>query len=200
MADGNIQAARVKLKYAVDRLLEPRPAVYHDTTVFQPSLFTCLVSELGGGQGEDRSPGKSQPPVWIDAMQLVVEIEHTAHKWCPKPGSTTQRLQTLCWQSWRPQDTDRVRDMARSVDHWCESILSLLEPEARKFIDAPCPSCSKSKVWKKDGGGDVVQQPALKWTPAVGFECQSCKAHWSPEQTLFFSRLLGFELPEGVLE
>ena len=200
MTDGNITAARTRLGRAVQRLTAPRPAVYHDTTVYQPSLWRCLISELGGGQGEDHAPAKSQPPLWIDACMLITEVRATTRKWCPKPLPTEQRLQTLAFMSWRPQDTSLVEEIAGKVDHWSDSILNLLEPEHRKYIDAACPSCGKSKSWRKDGCGDVVQQPALKWTPAVGFECQCCKAHWSPEQAMFFAKLLGFELPDGVLE
>ena len=199
MSDGNIQAARTKLGRAVQRLTGPRPAVYHDTTVYQPSLWKCLVSELGGGQGEDRSPGKSQPPLWIDAMMLIADIEDTTMKWCPKVAHADKRLQVLSFASWRPQDTDRVTDMAREVEHWCESIIGLLEPESRKYIQAACPNCNRFKVWKKDSTGEVVQQPALKWTAAVGVQCQACRTQWAPDQMLFFGRLLGFKTPEGVV-
>lgn len=200
MADGNITAARTRLGRAVQRLTGPRPAVYHDTTVFQPSLWRCLLSELGGGQGEDHSPAKSQPPLWIDACMLIDDVKTKTRKWFPKPLPTEQRLQTLAFMSWRPQDTSMVDEMARQVDHWCESIINLLEPESRKFITAPCPSCGRAKVWRRDGGGDVVQQPALKLVVNQGATCQHCQAHWSPDRYLFLCRLLGFELPEGILE
>lgn len=200
MTDGNIMAAKVKLKRAVDRLIEKRPVIHYEVTVYQPSLYSCLISDLGGGQGDDHSPAKSQPPIWVDAMQLAVDIENRVKQWFPKPGTIPDRLQALSWHSWRPQDTDKVTDMARNVEGWCESILNLIDPENRKFIEAACPSCSKCKVHRRDSAGEMVLQPALKWTPAAGFQCQACKASWRPEQTLFFSRLLGFELPEGVLE
>lgn len=198
--DGNIVAARTHLGRAVQRLTAPRPAVYHDVTVYQPSLWRCLVEELGGGQGEDRSPGKSQPPLWIDACMLITEIESTTRLWCSKPIPTDQRLQSLPFQSWRPQDTPLVQNMVRQVEHWCESVIGLLEPESRKFISAACPSCGRAKVWRKDGAGEVVQQPALKLVINQGCTCQHCGAHWAPDRYLFLTRLLGFELPEGVLE
>lgn len=200
MADGNITAARTRLGRAVQRLTAPRPAVYHDATVYQPSLWRSLLGELGGGQGEDRSPGKSQPPLWLDCCMLITEIKSTTRKWCTKPIPTEQRLQTLSFQSWRPQDTTLVEEMAGQVDHWCESIIGLLEPESRKFINAPCPSCGRTKVWRKNTAGEVVQQPALKLVVNQGCTCQHCQAFWSPERYLFLCRLLGFDLPEGVLE
>lgn len=200
MADGNIQAAKVRLKRAVDRLVDKRPGIYHDATLYAPSLYKCLQDAVAGTQGETRTPAKSLPPIWIDSCMLRTEIDSQTIKWLPVPGSTPDRLQRLSFRTWRPQDYDLVMDMANKVDGWCESIINLIDPKARKYISAPCPSCGKETVYHRESGGDLVRQPALKWTVNVGFECQACKAHWSPEQTLFFSRLLGFELPEGVLE
>jgi hypothetical protein len=34
----------------------------------------------------------------------------------------------------------------------------------------------------------------------IGCTCQHCGAHWTPDRSLFLCRLLGFELPAGVLE
>ena len=201
MSDGNIMAAKVKLKRAVDRLIEKRPAVHYDATVYQPSLYACLVSDLAGTQGDTRTPAKSLPPLWIDAVQLATDIDYQTRKWCPKPGNTPYRLQSLAFAAWRPQDTDQVFDIIRTVNHWCESILNLLDPENRKYIeDAACPSCGKKIVYRRDGGGDMVRQPALKLVVNQGCTCQSCDAFWAPEKFLFLGRLLGYDTPEGVLE
>jgi len=200
VSDGNIQAARTRLDRAVQRLTRPRTGIYHNRTMTGLSLYAELAANLAGAQGETRTPAKSLPPLWIDACQLLGDIDTQTHKWHPRPGTTPQRLHDLAGRTWRPQDTDHVEDIARTVDTWCEKIGNLIDPTARKYISAPCPSCGRAIVYHRDSGGDRVRQPALKWTANVGFECQACKSHWSPEQTLFFSRLLGFELPEGVLE
>ena len=200
MADGNIVAEKVRLKHAIAALVDKRPAVYHDATVYQPSLYASLRSDLAGTQGDTRTPAKSLPPIWIDACMLLECIDNQAHKWMPVPGDTPVRLRLLSGQSFRPQDCDHVKQIVGVVDGWRDSIINMLEPASRKFISADCPSCGRGVVYRRDSAGESVRQPALKWTQAVGFECQACKAHWAPEQTLFFSRLLGFELPEGVLE
>lgn len=200
MADGNIQAARTKLGRAVQRLTAPRPAVYHTGTYYAPSLYACLRSDLAGTQGDTRTPAKSLPPIWIDASMLLTTIDTQTIKWIPIPGRTPDRLQRLSFQTFRPQDTDLVSEMARTVNSWCDSIMNLLEPEARKFISAPCPNCGQCVVHYRNSAGELVRQEALKWTAVTGFECQACKARWGPEQALFFCKLLGFELPEGVLE
>ena len=201
MADGNIVAARTRLGHAVRRLTQPRAGVYHDRTLYAPSLYSCLLDDVAGTQGDTRTPAKSLPPIWIDASQLRFDIDSQSVKWLPVPGTTPERLQLLSAKTFRPQDFDLVNKIAGKVDTWCESIINLIiDPKARKYISAPCPACGQERVYRRDSGGDTVREPALKWTANVGFECAACKAHWAPEQTLFFSKLLGFELPEGVLE
>lgn len=200
MTDGNIQAARTKLGRAVQHLTGPRMGVYRDVTMHAPSLYDTLVSDLAGTQGDTRTPAKSLPPLWIDACQLKFDIDWRVRKWCPKPGTTPTRLQMMAFATWRPQDTDSVTDIAHTIEGWCDSILNLLDPESVKHISAPCPSCGREKVFRRDSAGETVQQPALRIVTNVGCECQHCKAHWSPDRYLFLCRLLGFDLPEGVLE
>ena len=134
-------------------------------------------------------------------MLLAQEIDNQTRKWMPKQGTTPQRLDMLTERSWRPQDTDEVRDMSRRVDGWCESIMQLLDPDSRKFIEgAACPSCGKRIVYRRDSAGEQVRQPALKVIVSQGCTCQACGAFWAPDRFLFLGRLLGYELPEGVLE
>lgn len=201
MTDGNIHAARTKLGRAVQKLTAPRPAMYPSGTFYAPSLYDALVSDLGGTQGMDhKSHAKSQPPIWLDASMLASEIDAQAIKWLPVPGHTKDRLQKLSFKSWRPQDTDVVRGMARTINGWCDSILNLLDPESQKYISAPCPSCGKELIYRRDSAGEQVRQPALKLVVSQGCTCQACGAFWEPEKFVFLGRLLGYELPEGVLE
>lgn len=200
MADGNIQAARTKLGRAVQRLTEPRPGVYHTGTYYAPSLYQCLQSDLAGTQGDTRTPAKSVPPIWIDASMLRGEIDTQTIKWLAVPGSTPERLQKLVFKTWRPQDTDYVRDMSRTINGWCDSIVCLIDPEAQKYISAACPSCGKEMVYRRNSAGDQVRQPALKLVVSQGCTCQACGAFWAPEKFMFLGRLLGYEMPEGVLE
>jgi hypothetical protein len=200
MSDGNIGAARTKLDRAFRRLFDKRVAVYHDRTLYAPSLYDQLRSDLAGTQGDTRTPAKSLPPIWIDASMLLTTVDSQVHTWFPKPGSTLARMGSLVANSWRPQDTAKVTDMARTVDGWAESIIHLLDPLAVKHITAPCPSCGREFVHRKDSAGDTVRQPALKVMTNIGCTCQHCGAHWTPDRYLFLCRLLGFELPAGVLE
>ena len=200
MADGNITAAATKLTRAVDRLCKPRMAVYHDQIRYALSLYRQLESDLAGTQGDTRTPAKSLPPLWIDAAQLRIDMDSQTRSWCPKGHGIPQRLGSLSAKTWRPQDTDLVTEMARMVDMWCETILHLLDPESVKHISAPCPSCGRAFIYRRDSAGESVRQPALKVVTNVGASCQHCDAHWAPDRYMFLCRLLGFDLPEGVLE
>lgn len=200
MSDGNIQSARTRLARAVQRMTAPQSQRIDDVTRYAPSLYVQLTHDLAGTQGDNRTPAKSLPPVWIDAMELINIIDTETHTWVPRPGNTPRRLQMLAFATWRPQDTDRVNVIASRVDSWCEKITSLLDPESVKHISAPCPSCGRAKVFRRDSAGEMVQQPALKLVTNVGCMCQHCQAHWAPDKYLFLCKLLGFDLPEGVLE
>lgn len=210
MSDGNIQAARTRLKRAVDRLCQPNHGYHGRTMVTAPSLYEQLCSDLAGMQGDNKTPAKSLPPIWIDAAQLKARIDTQTAKWNPtrtldhwnpnRKSPTPDRLLGLAERTWRPQDTDTVNTMARAVDHWSDSIRNLLDPQSVKHITAACPSCGRQTVYRRDDAGELVRQPALRIVTNQGCSCAHCDAHWTPDKYMFLCKLLGFDLPEGVLE
>lgn len=199
MSDGNIQAARTRLGRAVQDLTGPRSGMHGGDVVTGPSIYQQLCSDLAGTQGDTRTPAKSLPPLWIDAAQLLYDIDSQTHRWLPVPGRTPQRLQMLAFQTWRPQDTDHVTAIARTVEDWCRKVMNLLDPQAQKSIDAPCPSCGRKTVYRKDSAGDTVRQPALKLVVNEGCTCLHCEAFWPPERYMFLQKLLGLAT-EGVCD
>lgn len=200
MADGNITAAKTKLGRSVARLIDPIPAVYHDVTMYAPCLYEQLASALPGSQGDSKTPAKSLPPLWMDAALLKGQIDKQAGVWARRRADTVTRLRIVRDRGWRPQDADLVFEMARMIGGWCEQIVALLDPQSVKTISAPCPSCGKATVYRRDSAGEVVRRAALQVVASVGCTCLHCEATWSPDRYLFLSRLLGFDLPEGVLE
>jgi len=200
MTDGNIVAARTKLADAVDRLTKPQTAVHRGKVRYGLSLYRQLQQDLAGTQGDTRTPAKSLPPLWIDAVQLLGDMDTETRAWCPKERGVPARLGALAALTWRPQDTHKVVTIATTVDGWCETITHLLDPESVKHISAACPSCGRSFVYRNDSAGERVRQPALKIVTETGCTCQACDASWSPDRYLFLCKLLGFDLPEGVLE
>ena len=200
MSDGNIQAAKSRLKRAVGDLIDPRPIIYHDRTLWAPALYTALCSDLAGRQGDTRMPAKSLPPVWIDAVDLQNTIDSQTRKWVKDPGTTPMKLSTLVLKTWRPQDTDLVSDMVRTVGTWVNQINQLLSPEDRKQLDSfACPACGKQWCYGRDSAGEVVRRASLTIT-AAGCSCGHCQAHWPPDRYLFLAKLLGLELPQGVVD
>lgn len=200
MTDGNITAARTKLHNAIHRITTPQTLVHYNLVLTAPSLYQQLTKATPAQQGDNRTPAKSIPPLWLDPTLLLMEIDATVKTWARTPGDTQQRLGALANGSWRPQDTDKVTVMAHTVNSWCDQIIALLNPEGRKYIEgAQCPRCGKTTVYGRDSAGDIVRQPALRLITHQGCTCQACKAHWPPEKYLFLSRLLGRELPEGVV-
>lgn len=203
MSDGgNIGLARTKLERAVSRLCAPQTCVHYEHTLQAPSLYEILVGNLSARQGDTRTPAQSLPPLWIDALLLQTEIDQQVRQWVPKSPrtDTPQRLTILTEKTWRPQDTNTVTDMARKITLWCDNITHLFDPQPRWSISAACPSCGKSTVYRRDTAGEMVRQPALMVVASVGCTCQHCDAHWTPDRYLFLCRLLGLELPAGVLE
>lgn len=193
--------ARRSLEDAVAKLVAPQHRVIADKLRTAPSRYHQLASELAGTQGDTHTPAKSIPPLWIDATQLLADIDRQARRWEPKPPDTPARLNSIAAKTYRPQDVDFVAMIAAQVSRWCDSIDSLLEPESVKHIaDAACPSCNKRHFYRKDSAGDTVRQPALQIITSQGCECLCCGAYWDPTRYLFLCKLLGFQLPDGVLE
>lgn len=203
MTDGNIQAARKHFDHAVDRLCQPQPRIIQHRMRYAASLYHQLQDDIAGTQGIDhKSHAKSQPPIWIDATMLLTEIDHQTRTWTPRTTAldTPTRLNHLTAQTWRPQDTDHLTTMTATIQRWCDQITNLLDPQSVKTITAPCPSCGRRTITRKDSAGETIRAPALTVIANQGCTCQACRAHWTPDRYLFLCRLLGFDLPEGVLE
>lgn len=210
--DGNIQAARERLNAAVSGLIDPQPrTVYLDgnrtETAWLDSAYVQLRASTGGQNVSDK--GDSRPgrlPIWVEAVDLLVEIDTEVAVWHPArpaPGvkpTTVLRLEAIDTATYRPQDTAQVSRWAAAVRGWTHRIRTLLDPESIKHISAPCPQCGTATVWRRDGTGEVVRQPALQLVTDQGCTCMACRTHWEPARYLFLCRLLGFDLPEGVLE
>jgi predicted RNA-binding Zn-ribbon protein involved in translation (DUF1610 family) len=191
--------ARRTLTDAVHRLTAPQHRHIAGKPRTAPSLYYQLCAEIAGTQGENHAPPKSMPPLWIDAAQLIADIDRQARRWEPGPDGTVSRLRVLADKTWRPQDTDLVFSMSITVTKWCNSIDALLDPVSVKDVAAACPACGAKHIYRtKDG--ERVRQAALQIVTETGCTCQACDAHWGPERLLFLCKLLGFELPAGVME
>lgn len=211
--DGNLPEARRELHDAICDLVNPRPQ-YTDTddgTVWLDSLYIQLQGAVPGEKQHRSGVARSQPPAWIDAIDTLRDIDSAVTGWEPRwpaiPGNlsndpeppTVLRLRIIALRAWRPQDTAEVKKIAAKIRYWVDRITTLLADTHVKHISAPCPACGKTTVYRKDSGGELVRQPALQIT-AMGCQCQACKTTWAPDLYMHLARVLGYDLPAGVLE
>ncbi|GFG74710.1 hypothetical protein MBOT_20750 [Mycobacterium botniense] len=109
------------------------------------------------------------------------------------------RLRAIQSRKWRPHDVADIHDKTGAIRKWAERITNMLTDTPVKHLPAACPACGKKTIYRHDSAGELVRQPALQITTA-GCVCQHCRTTWGPERFLFLAKVLGYELPAGVLE
>ena len=211
--DGDIVGARRRLADAISKLTDPRAEVVEGQTHWLDSHYTELQDALPGDQGSGHGVARSLPPLFVDAADLLNEIDTAVSCWEPKPviavdeelpAITVIRLRSIEKHGcrgipWRPQDADKADQIAANVEAWVVSINQLLRPTPAWSLPNPCPACNTAIVYRKDTAGDMVRKPALQIGPN-GCECQKCHAIWEPAYFTHLARVLGYQLPAGVLE
>ena len=199
----NLPAALDRLYTAVAALIDPRKELHGDTLMAAPSLYDELLGELPAQKNRDTgytaAHKRSAAPVWLDALDLRTDIDHTIRTWHPAGDTMPQRLHAHAAAAWRPQDARLLEQHADQLHGFALSIRSLLDPAHVKHLNVACPACSATHVYRMVAG-ERVRQPALQLVAETGCTCQACKAFWSPQHYLLLCRVLGFDLPAGVLE
>lgn len=186
---------------AVGQLVDPLKEWHGGTLRQSPSLYEMLSGAVPARSHGDggRFVGRSMPPAWSDALDAKQNIDRRAKVMYPGGGSTPQRLRALAARRWHPQDVREVRDHAAEIASWAPTIRSLIDPAHVKHIDAPCPSCGRRWVYRQSAG-EQVRQPALSLVLDEGASCAACRVHYPPDKYLFLCRLLGFDLPAGLID
>ena len=207
--DGNLPYALQKLGEAISALIDPKPIHHNNTLGWADSLYDQLTDEIPGSQGNASRVPQSSPPLCIDAAELKHEIDTAIAAWEPKPlidASQNQpppisiiRLQIIEKRAWRPQDVKSIEQITNNLLAWCEAIKTLLNPQPRWHLPNPCPACDTAIIYRKNSAGETVRQPALQIGPA-GCVCQKCHHEWGPQLFQHLANVLGYKLPEGVLE
>lgn len=200
-AEHTLPLAQLTLDGAVDRLIGVRTAIVAGNRVTGPSLYRELIEYNGPTHASDGggSHARSTPAALVEVVDLKEKIETEVAAWCGVGCDVEEALADLAAAHWRPQDVAVMNDYSAAVHQWCHEIESLLDPPKRITLAADCPACGARTVHRPDNGGDWVRQPALQIGDR-GCECQRCHARWGPESYLFLARVLGYELPSGVLE
>lgn len=220
--DGNLPEARQRLRDAINELIDPRAEQVNGASAEIPSLFTQLYDAIPGAQGTGHSAARSLPPLWIDAARLVAWIDTSARKWqpdydrcrhckhCQQTLPAVARLALIRKKQWRPQDTALITGYSDLIDQWLAEIKILLTPQPIRALwaaeggehrgFAACPACDKTMAKKRDNAGEEVGTPALQLMNDGSTHCLACKTTWGPEQAMWVCRMLGYPLPDGVLQ
>jgi hypothetical protein len=202
--DGHLPGSLDRLHTAVAALVDERKELVQGVVRVAPSRYDELVSEVPaatGGYGVlALRQAKSVAPVWLDGLDLLNVIDTAVAVWHPAGDSTPTRLRALCVQRWRPMDCHGIDAMTQIVGQWTVQIDVLLNPQHVKRISAPCPACGSTHVYRRDSAGEIVRQAALQIVAEQGCTCQSCHATWTPDLYIHLCRVLGFDVPAGVLE
>jgi hypothetical protein len=201
-AGGYLPAALDRLRAATSGLVDPIKQMTDGVVLSAPSLYEQLVGEMPTDEGHamGRMVGRSVPPVWIDALDLRVEIDDETRKWQPDRPNTPARLRAVAARPWRPQDTSGMDKISCRVEGWAVTVRCLLTPASVKHVSAPCPACGAKSAFKRDSAGERVRVPALQIVTELGCTCLVCRYTWGPELYLHLARVLGFGGPTGVLE
>lgn len=189
--DGQLKPARRALSDAVASLVDPKPETLDGQLVWTDSLYQQLTDSVPGSKRERSGVARSQPPIWLDAAQLLKDINAQIARWEPRwPVVITDgqlldehpailRLRCINARKWRPQDVQLIEAITTQLVAWAADIKLLFDPPARWHIAAACPACNTRTVYRKDSAGEHVRQPALQVTKD-GCECMACRHSWGP--------------------
>lgn len=200
--DGQLKPALAAFKAAVADLCDQTPTLHHSSLLRADSLYWQLECAVGGANPAAGSgTSKSRPPIWTDALDLKQEIDLGVSDWC-SGTNTPAKLRWLVNAKWRPQDVATLERYTKSLALWCARIEELFNPRHVKHISAACPACGETHAYRRDPlePDKHVRVPALQIVTEQGCTCIVCHATWAPDLYMHLCRVLGFELPAGVLE
>lgn len=171
------------------------------------SLYMQLydaVHEARSGAGQGASRPRSLPVGWIDAQRILDELDFAVMLWVPGHGEdiwpTIGRLEAMLREKYRPMDCHALEQKTAALVEWARDIVNLFDPPKVQHISAPCPACGATTARRPDSAGEIVRVPALQVIADKGCTCQVCKHTWTPDLYMHLCRVLGFDMPTGVLE
>lgn len=195
---------------AINELTYPQTMCIGRTKHHAPSLYMQLWDATAGQQGTGHGGiARSLPAAWIDAIDQLQEIDLAVAVWQPAytgVPTTVARLRQISARTWRPQDIKEIERITKSVQRWTRKITELLDPQSVKYlynedhVYTACPACGATSIKRLDNAGDLVNQPALQIITNQGCTCVVCKTCWSPQFYQHLARVIGCDLPEGVLQ
>lgn len=188
--DGDLPDALRQAHHATNNLIAPQHTIIAGKVHTAPSPYKSLTDAIRGQQGTSHGHrARSLPLVWLDALELLTEIDDRIMLEQPAGRDTPDRIQRIMARSYRPQDSHWLLTFAKALTQWRQQIGELLDPQPHWTVAAPCPNCDTTTIYRKDTGGDMVRQPALRLT-RTRCECGHCHTKWAPEQYALLARVL----------
>lgn len=183
-----------ELRDAINALVEPHLEYLDGRLLKTPSIYDQIRNMVAGMQGTSNGhSNRSMPPIWIDAVSVLNEIELTFGR--PAYG----HIQALGEQDWTPDDGREILRHTRTLTGFVKVITNLLDPPRKMHIAAPCPNCSTTTVKHTDSAGEEVNGPALKIVAGEGCTCQECGHTWPEWAYPLLAQVLGIPAPAGVV-
>ncbi|QWS68241.1 ribbon-helix-helix DNA binding domain protein [Gordonia phage VanLee] len=209
MAESEIHALTSELTYAVHRLIDPRLRLrsYREAgsidlkrEVHQiPSILEEVRLSLGGLEEGVSGAGtaRSVPPLWMDALRWLNEIDYESRSWCRHHGITARPgaraatvLGALAAHKFRPQDERKVVNYTSHVTRWASEGVRLLGGARFGLRDTACPDCGTRTVRRQNAEGEWGTTEALE-VSVEGARCLSCHRHWDASSFEHLGRILG---------
>lgn len=202
--DGNLPAAVDRFGAAVGAVVDPVKELVDGRVYVTDSLYSRLreaipAARSSTGYGYLNGHARPRSPLFLDAVDLCAEIDAQVASWRPNGPDTEGRLRAIAAARWRPQDAAVLHGWADTLNRWAASIAALLDPDSVKTINEACPACGTRIVYRRDRAGETVRTPALQLVIETGCRCLSCDTHWPPSQYMFLCKLLGLDLPAGII-
>lgn len=191
MTETNVEIQLPKFVAELDRVISDLTApqsrtIYLDsgetTTVTKPSLWEEMGLNLTGPQKPPGSGGggvsKSTPPLRLDAIDWLAEVDSQARKWLPgTSGTTVDLLNQLNLVKWTPLEVHKVRAIARKILSWIAAAESFLDNRATFEVKAACPACDQKHAYRTNELGERVKKTALQ-VSSTECVCLACGYSW----------------------
>lgn len=197
-----LQHHQNQLANAIAALIDPRPETHNGDTIWTDSIYTELRAAVHGARAGSQTggPAQSQPPLWIDGMDLLAVIDDTTKRWVRRGHGpehpTVNRLRYIDGRKWRPQDTPVMADIAAQIGRWVTAYRKLVDDKPLTLPN-PCPNCQNTHAYRWQDG-ERIRTPALHVTPDRCV-CQACRTEWPAAHYGLLARQLGYQPLPGVL-
>src|ERR1700704_2512522 len=134
--DGNLTASLPALRSAISALIDPKPHYIDNTVRWVDSLYQQLIEAVPGEKCHRTGVNQSQPPLWVDASDLLRTIDSEVVRWQRNPGpgdgdlshqrpptpETVRRLRLIEARKWRPQDCAEIASITALIEQWALKI------------------------------------------------------------------------------